>query len=519
MANILSVLAMAADEEILRQVAAFEVVTIRNIMGTEGMKAVDKAAGLVNSVGRMLGAKKRLVKDVQPQSIEEQIEEKIAERACDSRSDLEEELRRLLTERLGLTNSASDELISKELAERAADYLGIEEVLTPAEGADEVFWQYKSRLEKKLEDTLDEAEGWEKIRQKLEQERKFDLWQYMRGISRVDGELYCQLVFMSRFHRGKNFAPAETDLPEWLAGAERARQEAEASEASYQAREAELKEARSAKAEAERKFREALGSEEAAREALSQQQAYLAKVQHQVDNFESTKLNAEIELGVLEGQLVMAARAEKKSALTINKLKKAVLRQREKIARLKAEYEENLVALEQAPTRELQLQQLIEQAGRNVSETRAGLQESEDVLSAAREARDAERSLRKEQFSQGLADWLEQAACGKSCEFEDTFLSQLAMTGKEMHKSVLKAVRQVLEAEVPEDFGEQVSEKNWRLSIRGTGLFLIYEAEEEDRLTFLRFTEGESLAELKREREEKEAGSLRQQASGGEQQL
>ena len=53
MANILSVLAMAADEEILRQVAAFEVVTIRNIMGTEGMKAVDKAAGLVNSVGRM----------------------------------------------------------------------------------------------------------------------------------------------------------------------------------------------------------------------------------------------------------------------------------------------------------------------------------------------------------------------------------------------------------------------------------------------------------------------------------
>ena len=215
----------------------------------------------------------------------------------------------------------------------------------------------------------------------------------------------------------------------------------------------------------------------------------------------------------------MKASAEKKSALTINKLKKAVLRQREKIARLKAEYEENLVALEQAPTRELQLQQLIEQAERNVSETRSGLQESEDVLSAAREARDAERSLRKEQFSQGLADWLEQADCGKSCEFEDTFLSQLAMTGKEMHKSVLKAVRQVLEAEVPEDFGEQVSEKNWRLSIRGTGLFLIYEADEEDRLTFLRFTEGESLAELKREREEKEAGSLRQQTSGGEQQL
>ena len=77
MANVMSALARATDEDMLRQVAILEVVTIRNIVGTEGMKAVDKAAGLVNSVGRMLGAKKRLVKDVQPRSIAEQIEEKV----------------------------------------------------------------------------------------------------------------------------------------------------------------------------------------------------------------------------------------------------------------------------------------------------------------------------------------------------------------------------------------------------------------------------------------------------------
>ena len=48
MANVMSALARAADEDMLRQVAILEVVTIRNIVGTEGMKAVDKAAGLVN---------------------------------------------------------------------------------------------------------------------------------------------------------------------------------------------------------------------------------------------------------------------------------------------------------------------------------------------------------------------------------------------------------------------------------------------------------------------------------------
>ena len=178
MANVFSELKKAADEEILRQVATLEVVTIKNIVGTEGMKAVDKAAGLVNSVGRLLGVKKRLVKDVQPKSIEEQIEEKVAERTDDGREVLEKDLRQLLATRLSLPEDVSDELLSKELMKRAASYLGINEVLTPAERVDAVFEGYRKRLEEKLGEA--QAESWEGIRKQLEQGQKFEFWQYMQ---------------------------------------------------------------------------------------------------------------------------------------------------------------------------------------------------------------------------------------------------------------------------------------------------------------------------------------------------
>ena len=53
MANVLSVLAKASDEDIRNQVAMLEIVTIRNIVGTEGMKVADKAAGAVNTMGAL----------------------------------------------------------------------------------------------------------------------------------------------------------------------------------------------------------------------------------------------------------------------------------------------------------------------------------------------------------------------------------------------------------------------------------------------------------------------------------
>ena len=502
MANVFSELKKAADEEILRQVATLEVVTIKNIVGTEGMKAVDKAAGLVNSVGRLLGVKKRLVKDVQPKSIEEQIEEKVAERTDDGREVLEKDLRQLLATRLSLPEDVSDELLSKELMKRAASYLGINEVLTPAERVDAVFEGYRKRLEEKLGEA--QAESWEGIRKQLEQGQKFEFWQYMRGLSGVDGEIYCQLALMARFLHGRTFSPQEADLPDWLTGQdEEARKEIAASDKSFQVREAELKEARAGRAEVEQELRDALKRAESARLSFSRHHDYLVAVQEQVENFETNRLNAEIDLGVLEGQLLMVAKAAKKSASTINKLKKAVLSQREKIADLKREHEANLITIEQAPERELQLRQLVEQSEDLVEKKRADLREAEAVLAAATEARDAERHERKERLRQGLADWQEQVISVEDCEFDDLFLNQLAMTNNENHQAVLKAVLQVWEAETPQDMGEMVGEDCWQLSIRGTGFFLIYTVREDGRLAFLRYTERESLAELQQEREAK----------------
>jgi hypothetical protein len=46
LANVLSVLEKAMDDDIRSQVAIFEVVTVKNIMGTEGLKVAEKAVSV-----------------------------------------------------------------------------------------------------------------------------------------------------------------------------------------------------------------------------------------------------------------------------------------------------------------------------------------------------------------------------------------------------------------------------------------------------------------------------------------
>ena len=598
MANVLSVLEKASDENIRNQVATLEVVTIKNIMGTEGMKMADKAAGAVNTVGRFFGRKKQLIKDLKPKSIDEQIKDKIEEHAGDSRIALDVELRRLLAERLNLKDEPSDERIAKELVNKAARHMDIDEVLAPAEKIDAVFQRYMERLEKKMREAYDKADAGtkERLRQSIEESldamteeqrlevrralktdkvtadtvismmkttgitgmmaamgsafgsylllsiiihgvfttllgvtvpfavytgaastlsiitgpigwaalAAFGIWQYLRGSSKVDGEIYCQLVFVARFLNRRRFAPEDDDLPNWIIGRdEETRQEIEESDASYQEREEELKKAQAARDEAERKLREAQRSEEAARAELEAQKQYITEVQAQVEGYDSTRQSMEIELGVLEGELLMAADADKKSTLTINKLRRKILQQKEKIAKLQENHENNLVTLETAPEKELEIRQLIEEAEAESEREFASTQEAEQVYDESRAARDEEREARVASIEQGLREWIDQEYGGKACKLDKIILSQLAMSNNEHNKAVLKVMKQVLDAESPRDLGDKVSEDSLRLPIGGTGVFLVYEADDEGKIRFLKFTDGDSLSELQKEREEK----------------
>ncbi|MBQ7498505.1 MAG: hypothetical protein IJU00_11865 [Selenomonas sp.] len=490
MANVLSVLKEAMDDDIRNQVAIFEVVTVKNIMETEGLKVAEKAAGMVNSVGRLLGAKNRLVKDLRPRSIDEQIDDKIEECAHDSRGMLDAELRGLLVERLELEDEASDERIAKELVKRAAEYMEIDEVLTSAEMTDAVLQQYKNQQEKKT--------GWPAL-------AMLGVWQQMTGTSKVDGEVYCQLISMAGSVYGRNFAPEDDDLPDWIMGREAdTRQEIEESDASYLAREEELKEAQSAREVAERNLRDARRSEDAARAELEMHRKHIEEIQVWLDNYDNLRVSQEIELGVLEGQLVSAASDAKKSARTINKLKRAIVQQRKKLASLQAGRETNLATLENAPQREMELCQLIEQTEAESASALEACHEAEDEYEFARAARDEERRRRIENISRGMEEWIEQEYSGKAYELDDVILSQLAMTNNEHRVGVFKAMKQVLDADTPKDLGDKVSDESLRLPIKGTGMFLVYEADEAGKITFVRFTDGDSLSELQREKEEKQ---------------
>ena len=477
------------DDDIRNQVAIFEVVTVKNIMETEGLKVAEKAAGMVNSVGRMLGAKNRLVKDLRPRSIDEQIDDKIEECAHDSRGMLDAELRSLLVERLELEEEVSDERIAKELVNRAAEYMGIDEVLTLAEMTDAVLQQYKDQHEKKTWPTL----------------AMLGMWQQMTGTSKVDGEVYCQLISMAQSVYSRNFAPEDDDMPDWIMGREAdTRQEIEESDASYLAREEELKEARFAREVAERNLREARRSEEAARAELEMHRKHMEEIQVWLDNYDNMRVSQEIELGVLQGQLVSAASDAKRSARTINKLKRAIVQQRKKLASLHAERESNLATLGNAPQREMELRQLIEQTEAESASALEACHEAEDEHEFAKAARDEERLRRIENISRGMEEWIEQGYSGKAYELENVILSQLAMTNNEYRVGVFKAIKQVLDADTPKDFGDKVSNESLRLPVKGTGMFLVYEVDEDGKIMFLRFTDGDTLSELQREKDEKQ---------------
>ena len=477
------------DDDIRNQVAIFEVVTVKNIMETEGLKVAEKAAGMVNSVGRMLGAKNRLVKDLRPRSIDEQIDDKIEECAHDSRGMLDAELRSLLVERLELEEEVSDERIAKELVNRAAEYMGIDEVLTLAEMTDAVLQQYKDQHEKKTWPTL----------------AMLGMWQQMTGTSKVDGEVYCQLISMAQSVYSRNFAPEDDDMPDWIMGREAdTRQEIEESDASYLAREEELKEARFAREVAERNLREARRSEEAARAELEMHRKHMEEIQVWLDNYDNMRVSQEIELGVLQGQLVSAASDAKRSARTINKLKRAIVQQRKKLASLHAERESNLATLGNAPQREMELRQLIEQTEAESASALEACHEAEDEHEFAKAARDEERLRRIENISRCMEEWIEQEYSGKAYELENVILSQLAMTNNEYRVGVFKAIKQVLDADTPKDFGDKVSDESLRLPVKGTGMFLVYEVDEDGKIMFLRFTDGDTLSELQREKDEKQ---------------
>jgi len=478
LANVLSVLKEAMDDDIRNQVAIFEVVTVKNIMETEGLKVAEKAAGMVNSVGKLLGAKNRLVKDLRPSSIEAQIEEKIEECAHDSRTMLNEELRGLLLERLDLEEEASDERVAKELVNRAAEYMELDEELTPAEMADAVLQQYNKQQEKKT--------GWPAL-------AMLGMWQQMTGISKVDGEVYCQLISMARSVYGRNFAPDDDDLPDWIVGREAdTRREIEASDESYQASEDALKEARVAHEVAERKLQDSRRSEAAARAELESHRKQIEDILVWLDNYDNLRVSQEIELGVLEGQLVSAASVAKKSARTINKLKSAIVQQRKKLASLQTERESSLEALENAPKREREIRQLIVQAEAESASALEASREAEAELALAQAARDEELHRRIENISRDMEEWIGQEYGGKAYEMEEELLSQLAMTDNEHRVGVFKAMKQVLDAAAPRDLGDKISDESLSLPIKGTGMYLIYQADEAGKITFVRHCQNRS---------------------------
>ena len=189
--------------------------------------------------------------------------------------------------------------------------------------------------------------------------------------------------------------------------------------------------------------------------------------------------------------------------MKINLLKHEIAKEREKKAKEKKDYEANLEILQKAPQKELEIRQLIAQAEAESEKELEIAQNADAACAVSKEARDEERIRRVEKIKRGLEKWFDQKYSGKVYELDEVLLNQLAMSNNEHNKAVLKAMKQVLDAETPSDLGEKVSGESLRLPIKGTGMFLVYGAEAGGKVTFLKFTDGDSLAEFQREREEK----------------
>lgn len=598
MANVLSVLREASDDDIRNQVATLDVVTIKNIMGVQTKETMNKAAGMLNSVGRFLGSKGNLVNTNKPKGIDEQIKERIEALAWTSRFELDRMLRNQLIYRLGLREaSPSDELISKELVNRAAKHMDVDDILAPAEKIDAVFIRYFERLMKQIREAFEKADiaTKEEIRSRIQNSLDtmsdeardeiraalktnevtadtvismmrttgftglmasfgslfgsyvllsilihgvfttllgitvpfavytgaattlsfvtgpigwaalavLGIWQYLRGSSKVDGELYCQLIFTARFIHKRTFAPEENDLPAWILGQNDQEKVALAeAEARYRAKEVELKKAKIAKEVAEQKYNDAVKREEAKEEELNDEKLRVQEAKERIEKYEQERQKYEQDLKFIEKRLLEAVNADKQSSFAINKLKREVRAGKEKIEKLKEEYEHNLEIVRTAPVRELEIDELIKQAMQEAEEEQERADQAEYDYNKFKVARDIERQNRIDRLAEGLQRWFDEEKRGYKCITSDEFLSQMGMSNIEMNKAVLKAIKQILEADTPQDLGEQDG-KQWRLPIKGTGKFIIYDVGTEGRIDFLRFTDASTLEELKNEREEK----------------
>lgn len=151
---------------------------------------------------------------------------------------------------------------------------------------------------------------------------------------------------------------------------------------------------------------------------------------------------------------------------------------------------------------------LIQQAVQESMREQEAAEQAEQAFDMSQEARNDERKKRIDDIAERLYAWIHEEYKTVDYKAEDEFLSQMAMSGNDLNKAVVKAMKQILDADTPKDLGDAESEGKLRLPIKGTGMSLIYSVNQE-KIVFIRFTDAETLKELEREREEKKKLELK----------
>ena len=599
MANVLSVLHMASDDDIRNQAATMEVVTIGTILRIQGGKTVDSAAGVLNSIGKFFGSKDKLVKVKKTKSLENELQERILALKYTSRPDLDILLRKKLAERLSLRNP-SDELLSKTLVNKAAKHMDIAEELTPAEKIDAVFQRYMERLLAKFQETFNKADVATKAkfresiqdsidsmtdeqRQQVREAMKtdevtadtvmkmlkttgttglvgvlgstfgsyillsviihgffttllgitvpfavytgaastlsiitgpvgwtalamFGIWQYVSGSSKVDGEVYCQLIFTAGLLQSKKFAPDEEDLPDWLVPKDQRRKtDIEQSDASYSECEQELFQTKQALKEAETKCKRAEQHERVMRDNLYKEQARVEDAKKKIQGYENEHAGLEQHINNLNEQLKKASQAEENSTSSINSLKDQIKQTKAQMAKMQKDHKKNIEIVKNSPKKEQEISELIQQATQESEQETVATGEAQAEFTKKRLACNQERDKRIQNFQDKINAWIKNDYPHVTCQLDEDIISQLAMSNNELQKAVVLVIKQILDSDTPGDLGETYNSNELKLPIQGMRQYLIYTVERSsDTIHLMKFTDSKTLNELEQERKENE---------------
>lgn len=304
----------------------------------------------------------------------------------------------------------------------------------------------------------------------------FGVWQYLSGSAKVDGEVYCQMIFLARYVNVQPFAPGEDELPSWIspkedfekqALLEKAREYEEKekyylqlsdrlnkSEQNQRAAEEKVK---SAEFEIKKIHKQYMLAQTAFEESEKRRETLSKQIEAKQDKLRQMQLSAEH-----SQDEILALRQE----MSLNQ---------SKLQQVEDEYQKYKKAMEDCSTDERRLKGIFDSLVHRLEKFK---KENACTVTEYMNSADGfmeERRKRKEFFKAGFIDYFA-GNSSRKIVFAESIWDKISLCSNDFTELILLSILQIQRCERPDEYGEKQNRKmgHFLLPVKKTNMSLEY---------------------------------------------